>query len=68
MLGEPPCGHYVTKGETTFVSKAQLISGAAALTQAKYSDYAWLCREEAIERVTDNSLKQLFDQLLPRYL
>ena len=69
MVGESPCGHFINSKGTTFVSKAQLISGAAALTPQKtYSDFAWLCREEAIERVTDESLKQLFDQLLPRYV
>ena len=69
MVGEPPCGHWQASGHTTFVNKAQLIKGKVALeAQSSYKDYAWLCREEAIERVSDQSLKQLFDELLPRYL
>lgn len=69
MVGECPCGHWQQSGSTTFVNKAQLIKGSVALQpQSSYKDFAWLCREEAIERVTDEKLKQLFDQLLPRYL
>lgn len=68
MVGEPPCGHWESKGATTFVNKAQLIRGKAALSAyTSYTDYAWLCREEAIEKATDENLKQLFDSLLPRY-
>ena len=69
MVGECPCGHWKNSGKTTFVNKAQLIKGKVALSpHSNYSDYAWLSREEALERVTDEKLKQLFDSLLPRYL
>ena len=69
MLGECPCGHWESSGKTTFVNKAQLIKGKVALSpHSSYSDYAWLSREEVLEKVTDDKLKQLFDSLLPRYL
>ena len=68
MVGECPCGHWEDAGMTTFVNKAQLIRGKVSLQpQSGYTDFAWLSREEAIERVTDENLRKLFDQLLPRY-
>lgn len=65
FIGHAPCAHYKSDRDLCFINKAQLIDGGLRLAEtSKYEDFAWLCREEILERV-DGNISALFSKLLP---
>ena len=61
LLGNAPIGH----SDSLFFHRAQLIKGT--LTHAAHAgatDYAWLNRQEVLDRTPDGREKQLLQHLL----
>ena len=65
FIGHAPCAHYTVSGGDCFIHKAQIIDGSIYLAEnSDYEDFAWLCREEVLERI-EPITHELFAQLLP---
>ena len=69
FVGHAPCAHHAISGQPCFINKAQLIEGSLELQPGSvYTDYAWLCREELLERIVNEQTREMFSSLLPSNL